>query len=280
MNAKIIGEKISILRKSQNKTQQQLADEIFVTNKAVSKWESSAGLPDFEILPALASALGVSIDELISDDDISVKNIHTRTYETGYLKRILIRFAVISAAALMLAFGIYNIIWFHYINSAYTPFIDSGQWAVEAIRVQGAIDYSATENRTWIVYLYRSDDDRFEIQVNRPSYLRFGGQVNIVNISNASSPELGEIFGHFEVSFSGKIGRIQQVFSLNLHEWSTVFSPPLNAHVDRYGQPLGRSPDNSEEFYEKWLSLYERYYDEAMEMIAYFTAFFGEDVFR
>ena len=66
MDSQIVGSKIAELRKSRNMTQQQLADELSVTNKAVSKWETGGGLPDIAILPALATALNVSVDEIVS----------------------------------------------------------------------------------------------------------------------------------------------------------------------------------------------------------------------
>jgi len=66
MDAQIVGERIAKLRKSKNMTQKQLADEISVTYKAISKWETGAGLPDIAILPALASVLCVSVDEILS----------------------------------------------------------------------------------------------------------------------------------------------------------------------------------------------------------------------
>ena len=65
-------------------TQKQLADELSVTYKAVSKWETGAGLPDIAMLPALASTLKVSVDEIVSgsssndykkDDE---NNLHSR----------------------------------------------------------------------------------------------------------------------------------------------------------------------------------------------------------
>lgn len=46
-------------------TQQQLADTLGVTNKAVSKWETGQGMPDISILESLSQILGVSIDEII-----------------------------------------------------------------------------------------------------------------------------------------------------------------------------------------------------------------------
>ena len=70
MDARIFGSKIAELRKSRNMTQQQLADELLVTYKAVSKWETGGGLPDVSIIPTLASVLGISIDELMSESAV------------------------------------------------------------------------------------------------------------------------------------------------------------------------------------------------------------------
>jgi len=39
------------------------------------------------------------------------------------------------------------------------------------------------------------------------------------------------------------------------------------------GNPLGRNPNDTEEFYEEWLKLYEKHYDEIMAMITYFKDF-------
>lgn len=65
MDAKQTGGRIAALRKARGMTQQQLANRLCLTNKAVSKWETGEGLPDVASLPPLAAALGVSIDELL-----------------------------------------------------------------------------------------------------------------------------------------------------------------------------------------------------------------------
>lgn len=62
------GIKIKELRNKYNLTQQQLADMVGVSNKAVSKWESGEGLPDIENLKRLSSVLNISIDELLSNE--------------------------------------------------------------------------------------------------------------------------------------------------------------------------------------------------------------------
>lgn len=52
-------------RRSLGLTQEQLAQQIHVTGKAVSKWECGGGLPDVNLLVPLAAALGVTVDELL-----------------------------------------------------------------------------------------------------------------------------------------------------------------------------------------------------------------------
>lgn len=66
MDAKRVGALISAQRRAQGMTQQQLADRIGVTNRAVSKWETGQGLPDIDVLPELAQALGCTVDELLA----------------------------------------------------------------------------------------------------------------------------------------------------------------------------------------------------------------------
>lgn len=66
-------EKLKKLRKEQNLTQDDLAEKIFVTRTAISKWETGQGYPSIESLKLLAKLFNISIDELISDEDVEVK---------------------------------------------------------------------------------------------------------------------------------------------------------------------------------------------------------------
>lgn len=59
------GKLIAELRKEKGYTQQQLADQLNLSNKTISKWESGSGSPDISNLPMLADILGVSVDELL-----------------------------------------------------------------------------------------------------------------------------------------------------------------------------------------------------------------------
>ncbi len=79
------GEKIAFLRKQKGYSQADLAQKIYVSDKAVSKWENDRGKPDINTLPYLAKELGVSIEELIIEDEI--ENDETVETENTYQYR-------------------------------------------------------------------------------------------------------------------------------------------------------------------------------------------------
>ena len=63
MNANILGEQIAKFRKDLNMTQEDLGRAVGISAQAVSRWECG-GAPDVALLPAVADALGVTIDAL------------------------------------------------------------------------------------------------------------------------------------------------------------------------------------------------------------------------
>lgn len=66
MSKHSIGKTIATLRKTKGWTQVELAEKLNVSDKAVSKWESEAGLPEISQLPAMATLFGVTIDYLMT----------------------------------------------------------------------------------------------------------------------------------------------------------------------------------------------------------------------
>lgn len=70
MDAKHVGRFIATRRRAKGMTQQQLADCIGVTNRAVSKWETGQGLPDVSVLPDLARVLACTVDELLAGESV------------------------------------------------------------------------------------------------------------------------------------------------------------------------------------------------------------------
>ena len=65
MEKKTIGTFIAVLRKANGMTQQELADKLNISNKAVSRWERNECAPDISLIPALAEIFDVTCDELL-----------------------------------------------------------------------------------------------------------------------------------------------------------------------------------------------------------------------
>ena len=61
-----VGQFIACLRREQQLTQRQLAERLYVSDKAVSKWERGESLPSVALLMPLARCLGVSVNELLN----------------------------------------------------------------------------------------------------------------------------------------------------------------------------------------------------------------------
>ena len=69
-----IGKFIAECRKRANLTQMQLAEKLGITDRAVSKWERGKALPDSSIMLELCDLLGITVNDLLSGEVISVDN--------------------------------------------------------------------------------------------------------------------------------------------------------------------------------------------------------------
>ena len=86
-------EKLQELRKKKGLTQEELAEILFVSRTAVSKWESGRGMPSIESLKAISKFFAVSLDDLLSseellviaEDDHKQKEMHIRDLIYGLL---------------------------------------------------------------------------------------------------------------------------------------------------------------------------------------------------
>ena len=63
-------EKLQELRKSRGLTQEELAEALFVSRTAISKWESGRGYPNLDSLKEISKYFSITIDELLSGDKL------------------------------------------------------------------------------------------------------------------------------------------------------------------------------------------------------------------
>ena len=63
-------EKLHELRRQKGLTQEELATQLYVSRTAISKWESGRGYPNIDSLKSMAKFFGVTVDELLSGDEL------------------------------------------------------------------------------------------------------------------------------------------------------------------------------------------------------------------
>lgn len=96
MKEQTLGAMIAALRKKKGMTQLDLAQQLGVTDKAVSKWERDLSCPDVNALPKLAEILGVSVDELMQT---KIRPAEEGEKESAYILDLILK-------AIPLAMGI------------------------------------------------------------------------------------------------------------------------------------------------------------------------------
>ena len=89
MNQTAIGSYIARKRKEQNLTQEQLAQQLGVSNKTISKWENGTCMPDYSIIQRLCDAIHVTLPELMDGEDAAEDSV--RVYDNEQILGLLRR---------------------------------------------------------------------------------------------------------------------------------------------------------------------------------------------
>ena len=85
-------------------TQQQLAEQLHITNKAISRWETGNAYPDISLLDDLAAALSVSVEELCRGERIALPSADTNTLLSDVIAEVSQQKKDRAAKWLLLAF--------------------------------------------------------------------------------------------------------------------------------------------------------------------------------
>lgn len=76
-----IGKFIAECRKKQNLTQSQLAEKLFITDRAVSKWETGRAMPDSSLMLDLCNILNITVNDLLYGEVISMNDLENKQNE-------------------------------------------------------------------------------------------------------------------------------------------------------------------------------------------------------
>ncbi len=95
MDNKKIGDFILEARKKKGLTQKELADKLFITDKAISKWERGVSLPDTAILNKLSEVLDIDLNKLLNPEELQHRvSVIIDEKELRELINIITRFCI------------------------------------------------------------------------------------------------------------------------------------------------------------------------------------------
>ena len=95
-------EKLQELRKNKGLTQEELAEALYVSRTAISKWESGRGYPSIDSLKEIAKYFSVTTDELLSSDEVlSIAEEDNKQKETHFRSLV---FGLLDISVLMFFF--------------------------------------------------------------------------------------------------------------------------------------------------------------------------------
>ena len=95
-------EKLQELRKNKGLTQEELAEVLFVSRTAISKWESGRGYPSIDSLKEIAKYFSVTIDELLSSNEVLSIVEEDNKQKENYLRSLI--FGLLDISVLMFFF--------------------------------------------------------------------------------------------------------------------------------------------------------------------------------
>lgn len=97
-----LNEKLQELRKQKGLTQEELAQALYVSRTAISKWESGRGYPNIDSLKAIAKFFSVSVDELLSGEELLSLAEEDHRQKQGHLRDLI--FGLLDLSVLLLLF--------------------------------------------------------------------------------------------------------------------------------------------------------------------------------
>lgn len=143
-------EKLQELRKQEKWTQEQLAERIHISRAAVSKWESGRGFPNIEALKNLARVFGVSVDQLLSGEELirvaeeDTKTLGSRmlTLTFGFLDALSFSYFFLPFLGQREGDFVRAVNWFQWTEELWTKnayaivFVALGAWGVVELLLQ------------------------------------------------------------------------------------------------------------------------------------------------
>ena len=193
MTKNTIGQFIAALRKANGMTQQEVADRLNVSNKAVSRWERDECSPDITLIPAIAEMFGVTCDELLRGERLNsatdteqkktktekqIKALIGRTV-SGFRTMIYISLAV-SVIGLVCMFGISYGAYRPVIGFSVMLLFEICAFAITVLGITKAKDVRSSELLSEISDAYFAEHEK---TIGKLSFTSFFTVLSVVSLS-------------------------------------------------------------------------------------------------
>lgn len=222
-----IGRFIAFCRKEKGLTQASLAEKLFVTDRAVSRWETGKSMPDSSIMLELCNILGINVNELLTGEKIektnynkqAEKNLLNLKQEKERINKLWLKAGIVLLTfAIILFIPIYvfaNIIGLHLYFGWQEVYLNN------LVSIKVPDDWKKGE-KNGLIYFTDSDSDNEVVffQSRKDAEYEYGepivideskGEKNIVsnnfkNLISVSSTvnSLGTVYGETIVAFDNK----------------------------------------------------------------------------
>ena len=116
MNNEKTGALIAAIRKEKGLTQEQLGEKLYVTGKAVSKWERGDSAPGIDLLEPLARELGITVTELLAGERVPQEDLNQKAQQLALImlrreKQAIFRTILLGGTAILLAVVLVLHLW-------------------------------------------------------------------------------------------------------------------------------------------------------------------------
>lgn len=159
-----IGEKIKEARTEKKMTQQELADLLNISRSAISNWESERNYPDLDTIVRLSDILEISLNKLLREDKIMVKEISEEQRKNSKRKimlRIITPLFIISL--LSTSYFLYQ--ENSHVHNLFSPTFDKTITLENNTQNGKEFEFSYTNNVFWKKEIVNSDGSASEIEI-------------------------------------------------------------------------------------------------------------------
>ena len=182
-------------------------------------------------------------------------------------------------SVLLIILVLANVLWDRYISNTFDPFLYNE-------KIQAIPDYNRSITRSIgrTAYGFRDYDvSGYYYGVDIPRRLDFVGNITIGTYPNPTDDGIDHSI-HLRI-FAGAGGN--WTYALGITDFNEVIINEDGwgvirraSAVDMYGEPLRKHPKDTDEFYNKWLELHNRYYNTIKKLFYDMKEYFGEDAFQ